>query len=54
MNAGYNDDGEASYGECEIKLPDWVQRRENGNGRTVWIGEYSSEGCDLGQPKEQK
>ena len=47
------DSEESNHGHCNIKLPGWLQQRENGNGRIVWISEHVDDGCDLGQPKDQ-
>ena len=47
-----NDYPDSDHGTCQIKLPSWVQQREGDLGRTVYLGEWSNDECDLGQSKE--
>jgi hypothetical protein len=38
---------------CKITLPAWLQQREGESGRHIYIGEWSSDECDLGIAKEE-
>lgn len=37
------------YGECEIRLPSWMDEKRN-SSRAVWGNPEFGDGCDLGRP----
>ena len=41
-------DSSENYATCIIKLPAWIQKRENNNGRLIYVGEFGCDECDLG------
>jgi hypothetical protein len=47
-------DAESDHGSCRITLPAWIQKREGDHGRMIWMGEHTTDECDLGIAKESE